>query len=169
MATGNKAWISGHLFPSSGYIIWLTIPLQRGKDSGWGGAVEAFWPVHCGLTARVKDEMTLQLNRESSYIVGTWNFKLFFFSLLSLLLFVRGSLASEKNSPPLPFSNCSTLSLIILSIEFCFLFSRDSEIYTREKLEWNRGLWSSSESHKNVVPFSFPISGITKEKCCVVA
>lgn len=79
MATGNKAWISGHLFPSSGYIIWLTIPLQRGKDSGWGGAVEAFWPVHCGLTARVKDEMTLQLNRESSYIVGTWNFKLFFF------------------------------------------------------------------------------------------
>lgn len=122
MATGNKAWISGHLFPSSGYIIWLTIPLQRGKDSGWGGAVEAFWPVHCGLTARVKDEMTLQLNRESSYIVGTWNFKLFFFSLLSLLLFIRGSLASEKNSPPLPFSNCSTLSLLFYPSNFVSFF-----------------------------------------------
>lgn len=73
-STGNKAWISGHLLPSSGYIVWLTI----GEDVRWRGGVrddgqnkkgeKAFWPVHC---VRVKDGMTLQLKTvtPSSFLV----------------------------------------------------------------------------------------------------
>jgi len=152
MATGNKAWISGHLFPSSGYIIWLTVPLRWGRIQG--GAVEAFWPVHCGLTARVKDEMTLQLNRESSYMVGTWNFKLLFFSPFVPFVAYEALWQTKRTLPPLPHSNCSTLFYSNYRI-FVSFFPCDLEMYTREKLKWNTVLWSSSESYKIWSPF-FP-------------
>ena len=149
MATGNKAWISGHLLPSSGYFIWLTIPLDWGIQ---GGALEAFWPVYCRLTARVKDEMTLQLNRNSSYNVGTWNLKLFLppSPFLFVPFVVHEALWQMKRA-------LSPISVIIalsptLPDEFCFLFSRYLKRYFREKLKLNKQ-WSRFQNYRNFLAF----------------